>query len=138
MSVTIGRPIFMLPISERGNPEPVGFSPLPLPEGWTHRADMLPHWLAFRSRDGLAALISARRESDGQDWLHVSISRFDRLPSYEDLCRVKRDWVGRFRKAVQIFPPEDQHVNVCPNALHLFACLTADKLPDFRYEDGTI
>jgi hypothetical protein len=83
-------------------------------------------------------ILSARREEDGHDWLHVSLSRADRLPDYDDLCKVKRDWVGRFRKAIQVFPPEDEHVNVHPRTLHLWGCLSSDPLPDFRYEDGSI
>lgn len=138
MSVTIGRPVIMLPISERGGEEAVGEQPLVIPPGWKHVADLLPNWLAFAHPGGLGVILSARRERDGETWLHVSLSRDNELPDYWDLCQVKRDWIGRFRKAIQVFPSEEEHVDIQPFTLHLWACLTTDALPDFRYEDGSI
>jgi hypothetical protein len=60
------------------------------------------------------------------------------MPTYADLCLAKRDLVGRFRKAIQIFPPETEHVNLHAYCLHLWAPLSHDPLPDFSRGNGVI
>lgn len=71
-------------------------------------------------------------ERDDKLWLHVSASCRSRTPSYEELCQVKLVFVGRKRKAIQIFATEEEHVNIHPHCLHLWCCLDGDPLPDFR------
>lgn len=73
----------------------------------------------------------------GQKWMHVSLSRGDRLPSYEDVCRVKEEIIGPERKAIQVHPPKSEHVNIHPYCLHLWSPIGHDPLPDFRI-NGTI
>lgn len=63
-------------------------------------------------RDGRRVILSVAREQDGKRWMHLSISRPDRLPSYGDLCDAKRVFVGADRKAIQVFAPEAEHVNL--------------------------
>jgi hypothetical protein len=76
-------------------------------------------------------------EAEGQIWLHTSVSRPKRwrLPTYEDVVKVKRFFVGEDRPAFQYFVPSDQHVNLT-NVLHLYTPLDAPGLnfPDFRVE----
>lgn len=75
----------------------------------------------------------------GKKWIHVSLSRPDCLPTYNELALVKYDLIGPKRKAIMVLPSIDQHVNVHPYCLHLFAALGADDgLPDFRDEDGLL
>lgn len=85
----------------------------------------------------LKVICSAQVEADGKRWMHVSCSRPNRLPSWEELSLVKDTFIGRERKAVQVLPAADEHVNINPNVLHLWACLDGDGLPDFR-KDGAI
>jgi hypothetical protein len=75
-----------------------------------------------------------------QVWLHTSLSRPKRgrpgrLPSYEDVCRVHRLFVGDDRLTLQAFVPMEQHVNLA-NVLHLYTPLEAEGFvfPDFRLE----
>lgn len=82
----------------------------------------------------LRVLCAARVEADGKRWMHVSCSRPNRLPSWEELKLVKDTFIGRERKAIQVLPPEAEHVNIHPYALHLFSCLDDDPLPDFRVD----
>lgn len=70
--------------------------------------------------------------------MHLSVSRTNRDPSYFDLKRVKELFIGRQRKAVQVFPPEAEHYNHHPYCLHLFAPIDRDPLPDFRHESGAL
>jgi hypothetical protein len=114
-----------------------------LPRGWRQehfRSILLPEWqplqstedgASYESSDGLCVIVSADVELDGKRWLHVSCSRKDRLPSWNDLRRVKDLFIGMSRTAVQVLPRQEKYVNVHPRVLHLFTCLDDDPLPDF-------
>ena len=80
---------------------------------------------------GLYVITTVAREDDGKRWLHVSFSRKDRIPSYEDLRLIKELFVGRDRLAVQVFPAARKHVNYMETCLHLWHCLDGDPCPDF-------
>lgn len=85
----------------------------------------------------LHVICSAAVERDGRRWMHVSCSRRNRLPSWEELRLVKDTFIGPDRRALQILPPQSEYVNLHPNVLHLWSCLDSDGLPDFR-KDGEI
>jgi hypothetical protein len=105
------------------------------PAGWKRlwRDDggfAVEHW------SGLAAIVSCHRELDGKPWMHVSISRADRLPSWGDLRMAKDAWIGPNRLAIQVLPRVADYVNVHPYVLHLWCCLDGDPVPDFRAARG--
>lgn len=83
---------------------------------------------AYKSADGLLVLASVRQELDGRLWAHVSVSRRERLPSWDDLKLVKDLFVGRDRPAYQVLPRARDYVNVHPYVLHLWT--PADDGPD--------
>lgn len=87
---------------------------------------------------GLVAMISADREEDGHDWLHVSISRPDEMPTYADLVLAKDGLIGTHREAYQIFARREKHVNVYPFCLHLWSPLNHRPLPDFARGNAMI
>lgn len=107
-----------------------GVAPQVLPHHWA-RADQHPFLRAYTSMNGLLAILSAGFY-DGQRWLHVSCSRRDRVPTYADLSEIKRVFIGRDRLALQLFVPDDEHVNIHPHALHLWSPLDHRPVPDFR------
>lgn len=81
---------------------------------------------------GTAKVIwSIARELDEHPWLHASMSRPASLPTYEDLKFLHRRFMNPKRKAMQLFVPDDQHVNLNPNVLHLWQTLGPDLIPDF-------
>jgi hypothetical protein len=86
--------------------------------------------------DDVMVLVSESVESDDRIWLHVSVSRPNRLPTWADLRRVKDAFIGKDRKAIQVLPAQSEYVNIHPYVLHLFACLEGDPLPDFRRGTG--
>jgi hypothetical protein len=90
--------------------------------------------LCFRNPDGKDVLISAGVHEDNSRWTHISISRQNRIPSYKDLTEVKALFAGKDRFAVQVFPPERDHVNIHPYALHLWMPLDKYPLPNFARE----
>jgi|JI10StandDraft_1071094.scaffolds.fasta_scaffold1819773_2 hypothetical protein len=103
------------------------------PKGWRRIEEW---WTAngagWRSSTGLAVMLSGAVELDGRRWVHVSTSRRDRMPSYEDLAVVKRLFIGEERRAIQVFVPHTEHVNRHQFCLHLWCCVDGDGLPDFR------
>jgi hypothetical protein len=115
-----------------------------------------PHWREVaqqHSEDGLAwtyeppfgrrfkVLMSACRETDGNLWLHVSLSKWRgnemEEPSWSDIRNVKDLFVGRERKAIVVLPPQSQYVNIS-EVHHLWCCLDTDTLPDFSKGSGSI
>ncbi len=90
----------------------------------------------YESAFGLRVLVSQedRGEATGL-WLHVSVSRANKLPSWRDLREVKDLFIGRERCAIHMIPPEAFYVNVHPFTLHLFTRLDAPTVPPALYED---
>lgn len=78
--------------------------------------------------DGLTVMRSLSTWQIGPDlpkeyWFHISVSRRSRLPTWEDLAKVKRDFLGPEVEAYQVLAKESQHVNVHAYCLHLWAPL---------------
>lgn len=72
---------------------------------------------------------------EGGRWEHVSISHYNRrkLPTWEDMCRVKDIFFGPEEMAVQIHPEESSYVhsvgtgsNKLENVLHLWRPVGGD------------
>lgn len=114
-----------------------------LPRGWTR---LLPAFelpepdaqLVFGRNDGLLVVVDCSEKADGKFWTHVSMSHKHKLPSYEDMCEVKSRFIGDDRRAIQVFAPTREHVNIMATCLHLWACEDGDPLPDFTYGEETI
>lgn len=66
------------------------------------------------------------------DWLHVSASYADRLPTWEDMRAVKETFCGTDREAYIVLPPTERYINDHAFVLHLWCCLDGPMLPDFR------
>lgn len=112
----------------------------PVPPGWQIVEDgrhLLWPGVACQAIDGLCVIASVDVKRDNKAWLHVSMSRKSRLPSYEDMARVKRLFIGDESTAYQIFPPANEHVNTHEFCLHLWCCIDGRVTPDFR-ENGQI
>ncbi len=71
----------------------------------------------------------------GEFWYHVSFSRKDRIPSWEDMRLVKDLFIGRDKLAIQIFPREQEYVNFHPHTLHLWRRADGDTLPSIAPND---
>lgn len=92
----------------------------------------------------LQVFFSVLRYEDHRTWLHVSLcgrtgqDRFH-LPSWEDVKRVKTDFIGEDRWAYQVFPDARAYINQNPYVLHLFSLLDGTPaLPDFTWGLGTL
>lgn len=58
--------------------------------------------------------------SDGLEWEHVSVSRKDRTPTWDEMCQVKAMFWDDEDCVVQYHPPRSKYVNNHSNCLHLW------------------
>lgn len=107
-----------------------------LPAGWK-KAENRADGASYRSDHGLYVIISGI-EIDHKRWIHVSVSRKSRLPSWDDLKIVKNLFIGLDKKALQVLPAYKEYINLHPYCLHLWYCLDGDPVPDFRLGTGMI
>lgn len=108
--------------------------------GWDIREVSGDGFLAVRHRPNrLSLVVSAAVEGDGRPWLHLSVSGFRRLPSWEELVATKEAVVGTAHTAVQVIPDRDHYINLNPYVLHLFLPIDGDPfLPDFTRGSGSL
>jgi len=89
----------------------------------------------------LQIIVSVSKEKDNMTWIHISLTRTDKkqLPTYNDMKDVKSALGFDTEYAYQVFPPQNNHVNIHKYVLHLWIC--ADKyqyLPDFTRGSNSI
>lgn len=108
-----------------------------LPATWRQTSDHLnAAW--FMRNDGLKVCAEVEAQDDGSFWLHVSFSRPNRVPNYDDTTDVKALFVGRDRKAISVLPAASEHYNFHKFCLHMWSPLSRDPLPDFRHASGAL
>lgn|GEM_PF-1457515 len=112
-----------------------GVLPTVLPAAWSERTHTVTQrmWLVSRP-DGPMSVIAGVEQHGGREWLHLSVARRNRLPSWEDLKLVKKVLAGPERQAIQVIPRDSEYVNQHAFCLHLFVCLGDDPVPSFTHE----
>jgi hypothetical protein len=69
--------------------------------------------------------------SDAFGWEHVSVSRRDRCPTWEEMCQIKDQFWDAEDCVVQFHPPASEYVNNHPRCLHLWRQIGSEfPLPD--------
>lgn len=63
-------------------------------------------------------LVTVASASDG--WDHVSVSRKNRTPNWQEMEQIKRLFFRDDETAMQLHVPPEDHVNMHPNVLHLW------------------
>lgn len=58
--------------------------------------------------------------SDGENWEHVSVSRNDRCPTWEEMCQVKDLFWDEQETVIQFHPPKSEYINQHLYCLHLW------------------
>lgn len=64
--------------------------------------------------------------SDGAGWEHISISLSDRVPRWNEMCKIKDIFWDEEDCVIQYHPPKSQYVNCHPNCLHLWRPIGID------------
>lgn len=85
--------------------------------GWVLHVQY-PGGFVASSTDGLRVIVTLEQWA-GAPSRHVSVSRADRHPTWEELHHVKRWVFGDRCEVVQILPPEEEYVNGHPHCFHL-------------------
>ena len=58
--------------------------------------------------------------SFGGGWDHVSCSYTHRVPTWDEMCRVKDMFFNDEETVVQFHPKKSEYKNLCPTCLHLW------------------
>jgi hypothetical protein len=64
--------------------------------------------------------------SDGGGWEHVSVSRRDRAPTWDEMCQVKALFWDADDCVMQLHPPQADYVNNHSRCLHLWRPVGVD------------
>lgn len=67
--------------------------------------------------------------SNGGGWDHVSVSRPNRCPMWEEMCAIKDMFFYPEERVVQYHPPHSEYVNLHPYCLHLWKPNDGAELP---------
>lgn len=69
-------------------------------------------------RGQLFVLRSLATMTNGANYIHCSVSRKDRHPTWEEMVLVRDQFIGRDTEAVLVLPPKVFHVNVHEHCFH--------------------
>ncbi len=89
-------------------------------------------WLLAEGVDGLMCRVMCKDRvlqvivSWGFGWDHVSVSRANKVPCWDDMIHVKRICFEPEEPAYMLAPPESRYVNVHPHVLHWWRPQTAE------------
>lgn len=107
----------------------------------TPRLERAGFRLVNRGRDGECwqgpnngmRIIWSVEQHGGSNWIHMSCSRLDRIPDWNDLHQMRDLIVGDAVEAYAVCPPASRYVNIHPNVLHLYSSTIHPDgvLPDF-------
>lgn len=110
-----------------------------LPFGWFVIEKRIDGEAYLNKTLGLFVIVSIAKEDDGNVWVHLSVSRKSRIPTYDDLKLVKKLFMGDACHAYQCFVPSKEHINIHEFVLHLWARQDGKPaLPDFSHGSGSI
>lgn len=105
---------------------------------------LMPHrhgpdgWSFVRHDQAASIIVTCADHDDGNDWIHASIARPNRMPDYQDLKLLHHTVFGD-GWAYQVFAPQAEHVNIHQYCLHLWGRLDGKPaLPDFTQGIGSI
>ncbi len=87
---------------------------------WGPHPSVIAGMFAVRSKVDRKELRVVATAGDG--WDHVSVSRADRVPLWEEMEQVKRLFFEKYEVAYQLHVAEENHINRHPNCLHLWMC----------------
>ena len=58
--------------------------------------------------------------SNDNGWEHLSVSRSNRCPTWDEMCRIKDVFFAEEERCVEYHPPKSEYVNIHPYCLHIW------------------
>jgi hypothetical protein len=96
----------------------------PHPLGGVHKTGDSFGWFEIPVDDGprgkLGPKLRVLVAPADKEWQHISVSRGDRCPTWEDMCKVKDLFFDPEEVVVQFHPRKSEYVNLAKNCLHLW------------------
>jgi hypothetical protein len=90
-------------------------------------------FFVFDAKDAIAVMSSGEADNDptvyASDWEHISVARANRIPSWDDMKRMKELFWDDDECVVQFHPPKADYVNIQPYVLHIWKPPYALELP---------
>jgi hypothetical protein len=65
----------------------------------------------------LRVMVSVSIMEDASEWIHLSVSRPDRDPSWQEMVKVRDEFLGD-EEAVMVLPKKEHHVNLHSHCFH--------------------
>lgn len=112
--------------------------PIILPAGWFQLESPVFDTEAYYWKRNRVKVLIGPESHNKETWVHVSLSKPNKLPTWAEVREVKNIFIGRKEKAIMILPCDDEYVNIHPYCLHLWCNLNQDVLPDFTRGTGMI
>lgn len=82
----------------------------------------VPGARGYRAKDGLQIIVSKDNTAKWGELLHVSVSRPDKYPSWDEIVQVKLHFFGDMKDSMMLIPKRTNYVNVHKNCFHLWEC----------------
>lgn len=89
------------------------------PLGFEHKHGDPFGWFVIPTKPNGPTLFVMVAPAD-ETWQHVSVSRGDRFPTWEEMCMVKDLFFDEEEVVVQFHPRKSQYVSLAKNCLHLW------------------
>jgi len=70
--------------------------------------------------------------SNDPEWEHAVVTRIDKIPSWEEMCLVKKLYWGEDVTVIQFHPRKKDYWNIHPYSLHMWKHKDGHKLPDLQ------
>lgn len=106
------------------------FAPPVLPMHWIEGPLPAPlveaEGASYVRADGAMSVLVTVEPHNETTWLHVSVARRDRYPSWEEIRAVKDLFIGKDKDAVMILPREEDYVNIHSNCFHVYHRIDGD------------
>jgi len=109
------------------------------PKGWTFYAEFTKGmgdgaaWYRGKNRrdPNWTTVFITGADLDGKRWLHFSIAKPSRLPTWQELVGAKNLFLGEETLAILPFVPKSRWISIHDFCLHLWRCVDGDPIPDF-------
>jgi hypothetical protein len=87
----------------------------------------------------MTVLRSRTKMRDGRSFFHISLARPDRMPTWEEVSKVKNEFLGEETPAYHVIPAKKDYVNAHNYCLHIWCPIKGEapaNLQDIEIEAG--